>query len=427
MENKIKITSLQLENVKRIKVVNFEPTEQGLNIIGGDNCQGKSSVLDAIAWTLGGAKFAPSNPQNNNTSNPPETKIVLSNGLTVERFGKNSSLKITDTQGKKAGQELLNEFISSFALDLPKFMNATDKEKAFILLESLGIKSTLQKLEDDEQKIYDERTLVGRELVSAKKYAEQLPFFETILVLSNDDIIKKQNEAIALNNANAQTRRNYQNLLDSANLQQSQLSQISEKIIQVQKELEDLKNSYNLHLSEARTTQKNLESTVVTLSNLPLDVDLTTFAEDFKNVEIENSKQRANAEKQKATKAAELKQKEYDDLTTKIVETRNKILQLINGANLPLKGLTVENSILLYNNQKWDCMSGAERLTVAACIVKSINPQCGFILMDNFEAFDLNTLKVFNQWCKSQDLQVIATRVSQGEECSIIIENGEIK
>lgn len=50
----VKITSLELENVKRIRACAITPTQNGLTVIGGRNNQGKTSVLDAIAWALGG-------------------------------------------------------------------------------------------------------------------------------------------------------------------------------------------------------------------------------------------------------------------------------------------------------------------------------------------------------------------------------------
>ena len=56
----VKINTFELENVKRIKAVAVEPTASGLTVIGGKNNQGKTSVLDAIAWALGGDRFRPS-------------------------------------------------------------------------------------------------------------------------------------------------------------------------------------------------------------------------------------------------------------------------------------------------------------------------------------------------------------------------------
>lgn len=107
----IKINTLQIENIKRVKAVALNPAENGLTVIGGKNGQGKTSVLDAIAWALGGDRYRPSNPEREGSTLPPHIKLTLSNGLTVERSGKNSALKVVDTTGNRSGQQLLNEFV----------------------------------------------------------------------------------------------------------------------------------------------------------------------------------------------------------------------------------------------------------------------------------------------------------------------------
>ena len=48
----VKITALEAENVKRIKAVALTPSPTGLTIVGGNNNQGKTSVLDALALSL---------------------------------------------------------------------------------------------------------------------------------------------------------------------------------------------------------------------------------------------------------------------------------------------------------------------------------------------------------------------------------------
>lgn len=72
-------------------------------------------------------------------------------------------------------------------------------------------------------------------------------------------------------------------------------------------------------------------------------------------------------------------------------------------------------------------MSGSDQLRVATAIVRCLNPQCGFVLLDKLEQMDLHTLQGFCTWLEAEGLQAIATRVSTGDECSIIIEDGYVK
>ena len=69
-------------------------------------------------------------------------------------------------------------------------------------------------------------------------------------------------------------------------------------------------------------------------------------------------------------------------------------------------------------------MSGSEQLKVSTAIVRRLNPNCGFVLMDKLEQMDLHTLQEFGKWLEAEGLQAIATRVSTGDECSIVISDG---
>ena len=113
----VKINELELENVKRIKAIKVEPSERGLTIIGGRNNQGKTSVLDSIAWALGGNRFRPSQAARDGSVIPPHLRVKLSNGIVVERAGKNSDLKVIDPDGRRGGQQLLDEFVEQLAKD----------------------------------------------------------------------------------------------------------------------------------------------------------------------------------------------------------------------------------------------------------------------------------------------------------------------
>ena len=94
---------------------------------------------------------------------------------------------------------------------------------------------------------------------------------------------------------------------------------------------------------------------------------------------------------------------------------------------MPLPELGVKDGELIYKGQQWDGMSGAEQLMVATAIIRKLNPECGFVLMDKLEQMDQETLKEFSEWLTNEGLQVIATRVGTDDSCSIIIEDGYVK
>lgn len=409
----LKINKLEIENVKRVKAVKLEPSENGLTIIGGDNGQGKTSVIDAIAWALGGDRYKPSQAQRNESVIPPNLHIVMNNGLVVERKGKNSDLKVTDPSGKKAGQQLLNEFVEQLALDLPKFMESSNKEKANTLLRIIGVGDQLAALEKEEADLYNERLVLGRVADQKKKYAKEQVFYPEAPreLISPTELIKQQQAILAKNGENQRKRDQVSRYQSSVMFLTQEVESIKEQLRKKEEELAEVKTSLNVAMMSAQDLQD--ESTEELEANIA-------------NIEEINRKVRANLDKDKAEEDAKEYERQYLDMSKQIEEVRQKKTDLLNSAELPLPDLSVQDGELIYKGQKWDNMSGADRLKVSAAIVRKLNPNCGFVLMDKLEQMDLKTLQEFGQWLKQEELQVIATRVSTGSECSIIIEDGYV-
>ncbi len=400
----VKINSLEFENVKRIKAVQLTPAKNGLTVIGGDNRQGKTSVLDAIAWALGGDRFKPSNPQREGSVIEPHLKVTLDNGIVVERSGKNSSLKVIDPSGNKGGQQLLNSFVEQLALDLPKFLNQSSKEKADTLLKIIGVGEQLYKLEQQEQLQYNRRTEIGRIADQKAKFAKEMPVYTDVPTepLSVSDLIQSQQQILAKNGMNKQKR-------EQLEYYTKQLEIAKQAFDHAKSVLDAAENNFKLAKGEAEGLED--ESTAELEANI-------------QHIEDINKKVSANLDRQKAEIEAEDFRSQYDELTEQVEAIRQQKRDLLKGADLPLEGLTVENSELVYNGQKWDCMSGAEQLIVATSIVRKLNPDCGFVLLDKLEQLDSKTLDAFGNWLEKEGLQAIATRVSSGDECCILIEDG---
>lgn len=409
----VKINKLEIENVKRVKAVTIEPTSNGLTILGGNNNQGKTSVLDAIAWALGGNKYKPSKPARDGSMNPPTLRLELSNGLIVERKGKNSDLKVTDPSGQKAGQQLLDSFVEELALNLPKFIESSSKDKANTLLQIIGVGEKLWELDRKEERLYNERRTIGQIADQKKKYAAEQPHFPEAPneLVSIADLIHEQQEILARNGENAKKRQNRENIVNSLHLSEARLKQLKEQLAQEEATHESLMSDYI-------AANKSIEDLV--------DESTEEIEESIANIEEINRKVRANLDKEKAEEDAKQYKSQYDKLSVEIQDVRDERTSLLDSADLPLPGLSVEDGELVFEGQKWDNMSGSQQLRVATAIVRKLKPECGFVLLDKLEQMDIPTLTEFGKWLESEGLQAIATRVSSGEECQIIIEDGYV-
>ena len=409
----VKINKLEIENVKRVKAVTIEPTSNGLTILGGNNNQGKTSVLDAIAWALGGNKYKPSKPARDGSMNPPTLRLELSNGLIVERKGKNSDLKVTDPSGQKAGQQLLDSFVEELALNLPKFIESSAKDKANTLLQIIGVGEKLWELDRKEERLYNERRAIGQIADQKKKYAAEQPQYPEAPneLVSIADLIHEQQEILARNGENAKKRQNRENIVNSLHLSEARLKQLKEQLAQEEATHDSLMSDY----IEAN---KSIEDLV--------DESTEEIEESIANIEEINRKVRANLDKEKAEEDAKQYKSQYDKLSVEIQDVRDERTSLLDSADLPLPGLSVEDGELVFEGQKWDNMSGSQQLRVATAIVRKLKPECGFVLLDKLEQMDIPTLTEFGKWLESEGLQAIATRVSSGEECQIIIEDGYV-
>lgn len=414
MEN-VKIIGLELENVKRVALVRMAPAANGLTVIGGDNAEGKTSVLDGIVYALGGEKYRPGNLKREGALADARIRIELSNGMIVERRGKNAALHVSDPSGRRSGQKLLDEFVEELALNLPKFLAMRDDEKAEVLLQTLGIGEQLQALDRREQAAYDKRHAFGVIVDQKIKYAREMPEYHDVpdVPVSAAELIQKSQEILSRNAERDRLRNRLAAL-------QSEKGEADRRIVQL---CEELKRAE----AEAEKLEKQIADALA--NPIPENESTAELEEQITQIDTINAKIRANSDKEKAQADAEDFKRQLDELTKQLEAVREERRNLLDHAKMPLGELSIGKNdkgrpILLYNHQPWDCMSGMERIKTAVSVVRKLKPACGFVLIDGLEAFDLEQLRAFGQYFEEHQLQAIATRVSRGDECSIIIEDG---
>ena len=404
----VKIAALELENVKRVRAVALEPAQDGLTVIGGRNGQGKTSVLDAIAWALGGGRRKPERATREGSATPAKLRVELSNGLIVERGGKNGDLRVTDPSGARAGQALLDSLVEELALDLPKFMAMSDREKADVLLGIAGVGDELAALDREIKALYDRRTYVGQDERSKRKVAEGMPSYAGVPdePLSASDLIARQQGILAQNARNRALRERER---ETAEERRSLMEQLD-------RQRQDLVD----RLAKADAAYAGAARAASGLEDLPTD----EIERELRDIEETNEKVRSNQRRDEMAAQADALKESYDGLTRQIDGLRDRRTALLDGAGMPLPGLTVEDGRLIYGGSSWGDMSASEQLRVATAVVRAVKPECGFVLVDKLEQMDPQTLAEFGAWAESEGLQVIGTRVAVDDSCTVIIEDG---
>lgn len=416
----VSIASLELENVKRVRAVELQPNEKGLTVLGGRNGQGKTSVLDAIAYALGGERMRPDRVTRDGSATPAKMRVELSNGIVCERKGKNSSLTVTDTTGMKGGQRLLDEFIGEFALNLPKFLNMSDREKADYLLKTLGI---ADQLADADRKVAEanaERTEIGRRAKAARKMAEDSPFHGGVPseTLDVSALLDEQMSAHEVNQAIEFKRREVE-------AKRAESERMAAEVERLARELADATERMAIASSRSETVTGELEGLEADLANME-PADEQAAAEAVREAEAVNEMVRQNTARVEMLADADRLDGEYRAAGARVAKAKEELLSLLDGADLPLDGLAVEEGVLRFNGSAWGDMSGSEQLRVATAIVRELKPECGFVLVDKLEQFDPQQLAEFGEWASGQGLQVIGTRVAVDDTCTVVIEDGRV-
>lgn len=470
MKEPAKITGFSIQDFKRIRLVEIHPTENGLTILGGRNAQGKSSCLDAIAYALGGESFRPSDINNHDGEKNAAIRVEI-DGLIVERTGKNAALKITDARGMRGNQTLLNDIVGKFALDLGAFMRAGDLDKAKMLLKMFPIlENSLAEMKKRADEIREIRADQNRDIKRAQIHFDEMPNYPDLPTeeIKIEALTKELQEAAAAETESANRR----NLIAAEQKKAEELKAKLEAYTrqeefkkqdlehnqkQFETEMLALENEFNRRKEDLKTryssTEKNLRDEIFRImveaqntkneianqneeleqlsANMAGEPDYAAIKAGIMNriqqADETNRKIRANAERRKVYGEISEMRKNADAKTAELQEIEAERTALLQNAELPLPELSITtDGELLYRGQKWDCMSGAERLKVATAICMKSKPGCGFVLIDGLEAMDPQTLAEFNEYLTAQNMQGIGTIVGDNA-ATIIIEDGIVQ
>lgn len=395
----MKIIALEAENVKNLRVVRIEPDGSTV-IIGGDNEQGKTCVLDSIEYALHGASSIPAKPIRVGTK---KARVVLDLGdiivtRTFTKGGTNLTVKSKEGATFASPQAMLDKLVGALAFDPLEFSKMDEKKRAEVLKQLVGL--DFDKLNAQYRKLFDERTVVNR---SGK-----------VLKASFDNMIKHDgvpDNVVSVQELGAK----YAAALEHnqvLNRRRGDLSREVTELHQLGRDIAALKKS-------VKQKQKALEGEG--------EVDAVAINAQISSVESINNKIRENGRRKATNKElTELRKKSelLGNQMSEIVQQKEKTLA---KAKFPIDGLAIEEEDgVTFEDIPFVQCSAAQRIRISVAIGLAMNPKLRVLLIREGSLLDEKNLAMIAEMAEKADAQIWIERVSKGKECSVIIEQGEV-
>lgn len=422
----MKIVRIEAVNFMGLRQVTIEPGNRHAVLIGGNNAQGKSSLIGAIAGCFSGREVADEPIRRGQKraeirmdTEDPEWEIV-------RKFGKSgTTLTIKNADGKvqKKPQKLLDEIIGKRCLDPLAFMRLKQREQRDMLVSVIDIGIDLFAHDCERKKVYDERSNFNSDVkrlrfeVTAKEDTTPVP--DEIDVSVVIDELRKLRE---VETTQGDDMRKHASIVEA-------IATGCQSIEQLDKQLAEAK-------ANVAQLDKQLHAAELDLGTHVSELDLAKQVADAEDAISGAAKSNADREaiiaarEAHASLAGELKQAERGarDCKRTIDRLDDKKADALAAAEMPVDGLGFDEDGVLYNGVPLSQASGAERLRVSLALAAAMSPELRDIWTTDAALLDPDSLEVVKAFAAEHEppLRFWLERVGEGDEGAIIIRDGEV-
>ena len=415
-----------MENVLKIKALQVVPESEVINI-KGENGAGKSSILDAIVINFKGDRDLPKEPIKHGAKKgiikvdidgDPDQKIPpFTITRTITQKSTSTKIEPDTVLFGDTPRSFLDKLIGKISFDPLAFINQEGPKQRAALLELIGV--DVDALDSKEKDIYNERTMVNRDLKSSKTKLESLntwPEIKETKVIEIDELSAKIVKAMESNN-------DIEHRGATNEARKAAVINAREKIRELEQDIADL-NQYILETKAEYAEEKEAMSKIEV-------IDVDALNDQISTIGITNSKIRDNIAYQSETSTLTSIQNEYDKLDKSLATVREDRVQLIQDADIPVPELTFDEAGLLYKDIPLSQCSDGEKLMVSMGISMALNPTVRVLLIKDGSLLDSKNRKILNDMCKDKGFQLWMESVASKDEydaagqVGIFIEEGE--
>lgn len=398
----MKIVQLTSQNVKRLKAVQITPSGEVV-VIGGNNGNGKTSVLDSIMYALAGKSAVPSMPVRKGEKSA-EIEVDLGDIKVVRRFTEagGTTLKVVSKEGASfpSPQKMLDDLIGRLSFDPIEFSRMKPAEQSRTLCDLVGIDTG--ELDAKRKGVYEERTAVNRTVKSLEsRLAGMVKHAD-----APDAEVSVSEAADAYNRAvreNSHREANKENIADATR----RIESFKRQLLEAEEDLAAFKKDESL---------------------LGPMVDTEPLRQKMEQAEATNRKVRENAAYAEQSQELEGSKKYADSLTSQIEAVDTQKAKMIREAAYPIKGLGIdEEGRVMFGGIPFDQCSSAEQVRVSVAMGLAMNPKLRVLLIRDGSLLDEESLRLVSEMAHAADAQVWIERVGKGKEVEVIIEDGMVE
>jgi len=428
MDKHRRIIGLRAENFKKVRLVELVPNDR-LNVIGGNNGAGKSSLIDAIAAALGGGRWCPSEPVR---AGEAQSVVLLDLGDIEVRWSKTAAGKPSVTIQNKEGmkfsspQAVLDRMIASLGFDPSQFLQMGPAEQKAQMITALDIETEV--LEQEHRDTYDERTEVNRELKRMDAMLRGLAFDESwpdagtgaTEILNR---IRQKRVAVTARERVGEVQDNADCRVEgderAVKETEAEIHRLQGKLRKQQDELENLKANLLAEVQEVERAADQAEANAPRESSEDLQAAL-------ESVEQDNAHARAKAEYLEAKQAKGKLAEQSEALSAKLTAIEAEKARRIAVAEFPVPGLSFDDTGLRLNGQPFSQASHSEQLRVAVAMAVAANPDLRVVLFRDGSVYDRNSWAMLEQMAKDFGVQFWIELVGDDDDrITVLMEEGE--